>query len=103
MITWKDFVLDDVIGAVLSPEIFESDDLLKVCREPRSNRTCDMDVADRVALIQETRHASEPKRNSNTGCVRPADGLESLEASQPTHRDVGVTSGQSGLRQRGAG
>lgn len=103
MITWKDFVLDDVIGAVLSPEIFESDDLLKVCREPRTNRTSVMDDADRVALIQETRHTSEPMRNSNTGCVRPADGLESLENSQHTHRDVSVAGSSPGFRQRGAG
>lgn len=103
MITWKDFVLDDVIGAVLSPEIFESDDLLKVCREPRSNRMSVMDDADRVALIQETRHASEPMRNSNTGCVRPADGLESLENSQHTSRDGSIPVGHDGSRQRGVG
>lgn len=102
MITWKDFILDDVIGAVLSPEIFEDENLLKVSRKPRTTRTSDMDVADRVALIQETRHASEPKRNSNTGCVRPADGLESLETSQPTPRD-GSVAGDDGLRRRGAG
>ena len=102
MIAWKDFVFDDVMGAVLSPEIFENDDLLKVSRKPRTTRTSNMDVADRVALIQETRHASEPKRNSNTGCVRPADGLESLETSQLNHRDVDVA-GDDGLRRRGAG
>jgi hypothetical protein len=68
VILWKDFIIDDGFGPVLSPEIFSG--MEEVRRDRRVTRSRVMDDASAVALIQETRREDEPLRMTNTGCVR---------------------------------
>ncbi len=93
MIFWKDFILDDVLGPVLSPEIFEQESEIgsTSCREerfgsprkqpglrPGSQEDAAMGVS---ALIQETGQEQRPARMV---------GHSSLDSSvkAQTHRDV---------------
>lgn len=108
MIFWKDFILDDGLGPVLSPELFSGAE--KVRRDLRVNRSRVKDDASARVLIQETRREDEPLRATNTGCVRnaswtkvQAQGTNStdLETNAPSHMDVGNDGTKS--RQRGAG
>lgn len=73
MIFWKDFILDDTIGPVLSPELFqdigEERGTLKVCRRKRlGSPSVQEDAwgmkneAIEVASIQETRQEQRPAR-----------------------------------------
>ncbi len=107
MILWKDFILDDGLGPVLSPELFSG--MEKVRRDLRVARSRVMEDASALALIQETRREFEPPHAANTGCVRDmtwtqvqAPGTESnLETNADSHTEVG--SELAGMRLRGAG
>ncbi len=112
MILWKDFILDDVVGAVLSPEIFAGDEQVR-----RNRVAAKSSVMDGVkkALNQETRQESEPA-TSNTGCVRSSTALNGqsrtgvrdsgrtdLDYSNATTRMDSGGFGSAQLRQRGMG
>ena len=85
MILWKDFLLDDVLGAVLHDN-----------RDLPMTRSSVMEDANTRVLIQETRREALPLQVTNTGCVRDltqtsvrAQGFESnLETNTLSHRDV---------------
>ena len=86
MILWKDFVLDDVLGALLND-----------CRDLHVTPSRVREDASTRALIQETRREAKPLQVTNTGCVRDlsrtqvqAPGSDSnLETNAFCHRDVG--------------
>ncbi len=104
MIFWKDFILDDGLGPVLSPEIFSGES--KVRRDLNASRSRIKDDASAMALIQETRREAKPLSTTNTGCVRDAGWTEvqnkgvdsNLETNASSHMDVENELAQSRLR-----
>ena len=103
MILWKDFVLDDDFGPVLSPELFLGDEPVPTsCRRKRLGSPSIMDDArgtqngttprnlDGVP-IQETRQEQRPARMV---------GLSSLDSAQ-SHTDVSRGDRANILRRRG--
>lgn len=69
MIYWKDFILDDVCGAILD------------CRDEHLGRPSVRDDAMR-AFNQETRQVNDATFASNTGCVRAeVQGETNLESN----------------------
>jgi len=107
VIFWKDFILDDGLGPVLSPGIFSGDK--KVRRSLNASRSRIKDDASARALIQETRRDAEPLSATNTGCGPDTawtkvqvQGMEAnLEDNASSHMDV--ESDLAKLRPRGAG
>lgn len=91
MILWKDFILDDVVGAVLSPEIFAGDE--QVRRNRVAAKPSVMEGAKK-ALNQETRQESEPARMV---------GRTDLDYSNAATRMESGGFGSAQLRQRGTG
>ncbi len=101
MIFWKDFVLDDSFGPVLSPEIFSGDASVPVvCRRKRLGSPSVMEDArgthtkeeatDVTSSFQETRQEQRPARMV---------GLSSLDSAQ-THKEVSRGDRASVQRQR---
>lgn len=94
MIIWKDFILDDGLGPVLSPELFAG--MEKVRRGQTASRSRVTDDASAKALIQETRREVASLNATNTGCVRDVprtdvrdpDAISNLEDDASSHRDV---------------
>lgn len=99
MILWKDFILDDVCGAVLSPEIFAGDQPVR--RNVRVAKPSVMEGAKK-ALNQETSQECEPA-GSNTGCVRDGQtGGHDLDQFNAATRKESGGFGLEQLRLRGA-
>jgi len=98
VIYWKDFIMDDVMGAHFAPD-FENVSI-QVCRKTVAVRACVMDdakdgytnEAPECASIQETRQEHEPARMV---------GLSSLDSAR-AGMEAG-RSGRNGLRQRESG
>jgi hypothetical protein len=88
VILWKDFILDENIGPVLSPEIFEGDAPVPTsCRRKRlGSPNCQEDgrgitnEATSIVSIQETRQKQRPARMV---------GLSSLDSHAQTLTDEG--------------
>lgn len=85
MIHWQDFILDENIGPVLSPELFEGQPEPISCRRKRLGSPSIMDDARGtqteaidVASFQETRQEQRPARMV---------GLSSLDSAR-SHTDV---------------
>jgi hypothetical protein len=65
VIFWKDFIFDDVLGPVLAPSIFESNDSetdLSSCRKERFGSPSVQEDAMGSVLIQETGQEQRPAR-----------------------------------------
>lgn len=108
MIFWKDFILDDGLGPVLSPDLFSG--LEEVRRDLRVNRSRVKDDASVRTSIQETRREDELLRGTNTGCVRTASwtkvqaqGMASIDLETDVSSHMEVENEGTESRQRGAG
>lgn len=90
MVMWKDFILDDFLGPILSPDLFPEGE--KKCRSDAGYRAGVMDDAKRNVPIQETRQ-NEP--------ARMVGDTSLFQSGASDHRDVdGI--GPRTLRLRGA-
>jgi hypothetical protein len=94
VITWKDFILDDVVGPVMmDPSPIDSNET-EVCRRTRLGSTIVMeDEESENSSIQETRQEQRPARMV---------GHSSLDSSASPHMEVSSSNrALTGLWPRG--
>lgn len=102
MILWMDFVLDDVVGPILSEQNVED---LKVCRRTRLGSPSIRTDASSSSLIQETSQGFMPAQSLRQDVVSKEQskaGLNILDSNAATDMEVGRSdrAGKS-LRQEG--
>ena len=102
MILWKDFVLDENFGALLSPELFSDDE--PVLTSSRGKRLGSLSIMDDAqgTQIETTCNNGEVSFQETRQEQRPARmvGLSSLDSAQ-SHTDVSRGDRVENLRRRG--